>query len=239
MGNHYIPRYYLKGFTETQDSDLIWVVDKVLNSSYQTNITNVAQENHFYSPSTESYLAEIIEDPANKVIEKIRSERQYSIEDKWDLAKYMSVLLKRVPNSRELSKKWHEEITQSYINIIDAQEKKIEHQFIWEKVLPPEMTPDLALVLFMMKWDILVFENAPIFFTSDNPIYFPANLGLGDPAAEVTFPISTHNALFASWDEKLQDEYRTIDESIALDINKRTEFSSTRFLYCSRTTYAS
>ena len=239
MGNHYIPRYYLKGFTETQDSDLIWVFDKDLNKSYQANITNVAQENHFYSPSTESYLSDIIEDPANKVIEKIRSESQYSTEDKWDLAKYMSVLLKRVPNSRELSKKWHEEITQSHDIIIDALEKKAEHQFIWEKVLPPEMTPDIALVLFMMKWDILVYDNSSIFFTSDNPIYYPANLGLGDPSAEVTFPISTNIALFASWDEKLHDEYRTIDESIALDVNKRTEFSSTRFLYFSRNTYAS
>ena len=61
MGYHYIPRYYLKGFTEVDDSEFIWAYEKGTQNFFRTNIRNVAQETRFYSDETESYLTDAIE----------------------------------------------------------------------------------------------------------------------------------------------------------------------------------
>ncbi|MGJ8644029.1 MAG: DUF4238 domain-containing protein [Luteolibacter sp.] len=43
---HYVPRVYLQRFANTKEQ--IWVYDKELRNSFQTNVKNVAAENRFY-----------------------------------------------------------------------------------------------------------------------------------------------------------------------------------------------
>jgi len=71
MGHHYIPQYYLKGFTSSDD-DMIWVYEKGGSLKYRANVKIIAQKPNYYSPEVERYLANNIEDPANSVIKKIR-----------------------------------------------------------------------------------------------------------------------------------------------------------------------
>ena len=102
MGDHYIPQFYLKGFTETAYPDLIWVYRKGEESAFRTSIRNIAQENKFYSRDMEQYLANKVEEPANKVLRMIRKLQALTYEDKVTFSKYMMVLWKRVPEH----KKW-------------------------------------------------------------------------------------------------------------------------------------
>ena len=56
MGDHYVPRYYLKGFTK-DDGKRIWVYDKNERRSFATQVQSIANETAFYSPEVERYLA--------------------------------------------------------------------------------------------------------------------------------------------------------------------------------------
>jgi hypothetical protein len=72
MGDHYIPQFYLKGFTEKKDVDSLWVYKKN-GIPFKASIRKIAQENRLYSREAELYLANKVEGPANKVLEKIRN----------------------------------------------------------------------------------------------------------------------------------------------------------------------
>lgn len=109
--HHYIPRYYLKGFTESQSGSIIWVYEKGKQRRFRASINNVAHENYFYAikrregqrdtDAVETYLAEQVEEPANPVIQKIRNYVLPTQDERVQLSLYMDVMLKRVPQHRE------------------------------------------------------------------------------------------------------------------------------------------
>jgi hypothetical protein len=73
MGDHYIPKYYLKGFADISRPDFIWAFRNG-NQPFLTAIRKIAQEDDFYSREVELYLANDLEDPANKVIGKVQEQ---------------------------------------------------------------------------------------------------------------------------------------------------------------------
>ena len=103
MGDHYVPQYYLKGFSATGE-ELLWVYDKLNRSKFRTQAKNIANENRFYSPEVEQYLANVIEGPANSVLKAIREKNRLTDDDKRLLAEYMAVMWKRVPQGKQLFK---------------------------------------------------------------------------------------------------------------------------------------
>jgi hypothetical protein len=113
--HHYIPRFYLKGFTLKNEVDKIWVYPKNGDHPYVTNIANVALENHFYSTISENntkdsntiedYLAQKIEQPANPVIHKMRHGSNITYKEKRILSKYLMGIFTRVPYNRERVKR--------------------------------------------------------------------------------------------------------------------------------------
>ncbi len=66
--HHYVPRVYLKRFSEDQrkDKEKVWVFDKKNSSSFSTNVKNVASENKFYTMRQEDMKegvnVEVVED---------------------------------------------------------------------------------------------------------------------------------------------------------------------------------
>ncbi len=52
MGDHYVPRYYLKGFSQN-DGKTIYVYDKTERRSFKTQVKSIANETDFYSPEVE------------------------------------------------------------------------------------------------------------------------------------------------------------------------------------------
>tara|TARA_B100000959_G_C14989675_1_gene627219 strand:+ start:3700 stop:3900 length:201 start_codon:yes stop_codon:yes gene_type:complete len=66
MGDHYIPQQYLRGFLSSKDKR-IWVFEKGPSKPFLSKERKIANENNYYSPEIEVYLANAIETPANAV----------------------------------------------------------------------------------------------------------------------------------------------------------------------------
>ena len=100
MGDHYVPKYYLKGFS-TDNGKRILVYDKNEGQKLPTQVKSIANITGFYSREVEQYLANTIEGPANTVLKKIRNREQIKPRDKEILSEYMAVMIKRVPKGKK------------------------------------------------------------------------------------------------------------------------------------------
>lgn len=101
MGQHYIPEYYLNGFSDSLNSSNIWVYEKGSKRIFPSTIKNAANENNRWPASIEKYLANQIESPANPILDKIRNRQSLTQGDKDTLSAYMVVMLQRVPRGLE------------------------------------------------------------------------------------------------------------------------------------------
>ena len=265
MGHHYLPQYYLKGFSN--NSDFIWTYDKCSGKKFNTQIKNVANITNLYSTDFEQYSANNIEGPANVVLDKIRNKRPIDENDKKILSGYILVIWKRVPEALERFKKSVPKVgNELYKKIIedstsmDSQEpeknkltegnketiKAIIADLIsdppknlWEDNIPPEKTPRVVAAFNRMKWKFLVIDdkNAEIFLTCDNPVFIFMDIGIGNERSEVTFPISSKIALFTTWSNDLPHDYIPITKQAIREINRRTVNNASRYVFHSRDEY--
>jgi hypothetical protein len=63
-------------------------------------IDKVAQSRNFYSQTTEVILAESVERPANPIIAKLTSTQSINRSERFQLAHYIAVMMKRIPAHR-------------------------------------------------------------------------------------------------------------------------------------------
>lgn len=261
MLTHYVPRYYLSGFTQNSKPPLIWVYEKGSSQVFPTQIKNVACEKYYFPDNFETYLANEIEAPANIVLRKIRERKMITVKDKIALSNYMAVLWKRVPEAKKrfkvqapkisngISKKLFEKIEElkiknpSKANLLkkrrlEAQDilEKFEDnpsEEIWRSVIPPEMTPRISEALSKMTWRFFTCEEPNAFLTNDNPVFIFRHLGIGREYSELTFPISSYITLWATW--RYTDEgYFPANNQVIKEINRRTASVATRFIYFSK-----
>jgi len=261
MGKHYIPRYYLSGFTQNSSPPLIWVYEKGSSRVFATQIKNVACETYYFPDNFETYLANQIEAPANIVLRKIKKREMITAKDKITLSNYMIVLWKRVPEGKERLKEKAPKISDAikkdlYKKIEDLKIKnpskenlleKRRHEAqdilekfknnpseeIWRSVIPPEMTPKASEALSQMTWRFFICKEPNAFLTNDNPVFFFKHIGIGKEYSELTFPISNYITLWATW--RLIDEgYFYANNQIVKEINRRTASVATRFIYFSK-----
>ena len=258
MGTHYIPQHYLKGFTDPHAPSLIWVYEKGKPEPFRTNVKNIAHETDYYPDDVEQYLANTIEWPAQPVIDKIRKQELITPQDKARLAAYMVVMLKRVPRSRERRREMSPGIIDSVFGDLEMQlaellaaeptnevllrrrdevkqlrakyeaeiPREIDHQ-----LLPPETSPRLLAALQEMTWLFWVHDKEPVFLTSDNPVFYFEGIGVGQEHSEVTFPISSHIVLWATWRRNQLEEYVRIRETLIRELNRRTASAATRYVF--------
>jgi hypothetical protein len=106
MGQHYLPQHYLKGFASGLDSSTIWVFDKENYRRFQSSVVKVANENKYWSHEMESWMAQDIESPSNRVLDKIRNRQPLSANDKATLSIYIVTLLRRVPLGKKRAAAW-------------------------------------------------------------------------------------------------------------------------------------
>jgi hypothetical protein len=106
---HYIPRFYLKGFTEPNYEDYIWVYEKGKTEPIKLHIKNVAVQKHYYSftdhngeknITIEDALAEI-EGKTAPVFQKIKKHDDLNEDDRINFSYFLSTMITRVPNFRE------------------------------------------------------------------------------------------------------------------------------------------
>jgi hypothetical protein len=261
MGQHYIPQYYLEGFTNSAASSNIWVYKKGSSRIFRTAIKTVANENKRWSKSVEAYLANKIEAPAKPVLDKIRNRQPIAQGDKEVLSAYMVVMLKRVPRGMERTKtnapkvlnkvfasvendilKLIQEhpskasVLESRLQELHSLKSKYENEFpleLWYNNLTPDNTPGLLALLPAMTWIFLTSEKRQPFLANDNPVFFFESLGIGKPESEITFPISSTIALWAIWRKNLVEGYTTAKDAVIREINRRTASAATKYVYYS------
>ena len=258
MGDHYIPQYYLNGFTSSIDN-MVWVYEKGGSLKFQSQVKNIAHETNYYSPEVEKYLANDIEGPANSVIKKIRKCKKITQSEKEILAIYMIVMLKRVPQSKirmkkmapnvtqSLQQKWDKEISKLALENpsqkklfekrrieikanLDKYSKNIPKDF-WLELIPPDRTPNTVEAISKMTWLFLTYEKFPVFLTCDNPVFYFQEIGVGKAKSEITFPISSNIVLWATWRSDIQEGYSPIKNQAIKEINRRTATNATRYTY--------
>ncbi len=258
MGDHYLPQYYLKGFSQRSGRE-IWAYDKQEGRKFPTQVKSIASETRFYSPECEQYLANSIEGPANPVLKKIRNRGQVTDDDKKILADYMVVMMKRVPQGKKRVKevaptageKLCQLITQVFSiqacihperadffrrlkadsdEILDrlAQEPPKE---VWLNTIAPEKTPGVVDAIRGMTWRFFTVDEKPAFLTCDNPVFYFTSKGIGRLESEITFPICSHVTLWATWRPELSEGYFSATSQLVKEINRRTVRNATRYVY--------
>lgn len=261
MGQHYIPRYYLEGFSEFPNSSNIWVYEKGSNRKFRTAIKTIANENNRWPKSVEEYLANQIEAPTKPVLDKIRSRQPIIQSDKDTLSAYMVIMLQRVPKGLERTKAKAPEVLDQVFNdlkseitrlIVEHPSKKsvlqkrlqelpslklkYENDFpieVWYQNLKPDALPQVRAVLPAMTWIFLTSDKRQPFLTNDNPFFFFEGLGIGRPESEITFPISSTITLWATWHKNVLEGYIAAKENVIREINRRTASAVTKYAYYS------
>jgi hypothetical protein len=258
MGDHYIPKFYLKGFTENEKVDSIWVYNKN-GDTFKASIRKIAQENRLYSKEMEEFLANRVEDPANKITRKIRERQTLSEEEKVVFSQYMMVMWKRVPKHKkwvkskapeimnpvferieqqliELGKKYPEKIDlvekrkKELSEIRENKEDELIYE-IWLNNLAPDKTPQSVDVLAQMTWRFLIADEDQFFLTSDNPLFFFNWMGIGKELSEVSFPITKKIALWATWRSDISEGFFLTSSQAVKEINRRTASIAVQYLY--------
>lgn len=258
MGNHYVPQYYLKGFS-ADGGETVWAYDKADRRVYRAHTRNVATQTRFYSADLESYLANSVEDPAKPVIEKIRARVQISIQEKQTLAAYMICMMNRVPEGKKRTKLRAPSVKDEVIADIDrrlnvflrqnphqaelVEKRRSEtHELIeryakdapddlWFRTILRAKQSQVLPLLSSMTWRFLTFDRYPAFITSDNPVFFFTENGLVSPDSELSFPISSHVSLWATHRSDFQDGFSATTEQAVKELNRRTASRATRFAF--------
>jgi hypothetical protein len=141
-------------------------------------------------------------------------------------------LLEKDPTQAEILEKRRNEI-----NAILTKYAENIPKDLWLLLIAPENTPNILKVLQQMTWHFFTYDEAPIFLTCDNPIFYFRWLGIGKLESEVTFPISSNIVLWATWRKDLKGEYSQPGTQICKEINRRTVVNATRFVYHAKDEY--
>lgn len=258
MGHHYVPQFYLRGFT---DGNTIWVHDRNERRHFPSQPKTIANENNLYTDEIERHFANVIEGPANPAIEKVRECEPLTESDRLALAKYIVALWKRVPEARSrvaarlpeiaasVRQEIHNGLTATAVedpslaslaekrknevnNIIERVERE-RPPTIWRQSLATESSDSVITSLLSMQWRFLRSERLQ-FLTCDNPVFFFENEGIGRPTSELTVPFSSTVALWASRLPTPAATYLDARPAAVREINRRVAKNATRFVYAQR-----
>ena len=261
LGQHFVPQHYLRHFAVKGKPKLIWVYDKEIECFKELPIKNVAQAPRFYFEEDESALSEQVEGPALKPIETLRSGRGVSQDERRIVAKYLQAMLYRVPRMRirilrTLKRDFHSmvarlehkyqpfmqdpnsprelvsEFTKAFERLKQYDVENIPADFKKELLQRQWMSRRVVELLCLMTWRIIESASPNSFLTSDNPVYYFEWLGFGDPAVEVSVPLSSSVSLHASYrGAPLETLFIQANPSMVKEINRRTVSGAERFLF--------
>jgi hypothetical protein len=258
MGHHFVPIYYLSGFTR---NERLWVYDKTTRNVFKSQPDAIANERELYTEELEGLLNNSIEQPANRVLGKIRGRESLSADDREALAVYIVTLWKRGPVGRarvmeqipdtvreitdDLERQIHElkgrEIltNERYFNLLSqtvkARQKLMTNPPIetWWSLLAPSTSRNVVNALLKMNWAFLSDPRGEV-LTSDNPVYFFPWAGLSRPGSELIFPIDQHTAMLATNESFPTGTYFSGNGAALREINRRTMTNTDRHLIASQ-----
>lgn len=258
MGHHYVPQFYLRAFS---DKSSIWAYDKSARRHFKTNVKAIANENGMYSEELENRLAGTVEDPANPVLAKINRRLVIDSEERSRLANYIVVMWKRVPRARErvmdilpkaaldvgdrLNRELDEleqqmpgsshKIADLKRRVDESLKEQIENPAaeLWHGNVESSSSPRVVEALLSMNWTFLYSERMQ-YLTSDNPVFFFEEEGIGRPTSELSFPVSSSVTLVANRGASRGMQFIPANPQVVRALNRRTATNSTRFVYACR-----
>jgi hypothetical protein len=108
--HHFIPRFYLNGFTDPFDSEFLWIYDKQTGKIFKSKPINVGYRRHYHSykdkdgvkdtNTFEEALSEL-ESAVAPIIVKLKQFIMPNIEERQILSFFIHNMMTRVPNYRE------------------------------------------------------------------------------------------------------------------------------------------
>jgi len=262
MGHHYVPQKYLKAFEDPNAPACVWQFDKQAGkfSTAALAIKQIAQERSYYDEAVEVKLNELVECPANPVLDKLRSGSfELSKNERASLSVYMATMIKRVPKNR---RRGFEAAPQALANVAAelrdqirelaqvgqlaaekaekhlAETDAVESKFaasppleIIEQIENPWPSEAMVQLIFAMHWRFVAATGRDYFLTCDNPAYFFSCYGLGTDNSELTFPVSPVLALFGSWTPIRSSDCVVTCNRFVKEANRRLASGATRFVF--------
>lgn len=159
------------------------------------------------------------EKPSNELLLKLRAGKGLSFEEKKVFSAYIALMYRRVPKRNQFLtttyyeimneipwNSWQEHFQKAgqfgrALEVVRLREKYLANPdrelILRGMVTPLEKVPE---VMSQMKWVLCVAPGTRCFVTSDSPVVFPEEKGIGNKDAFLLFPISAHVALFATWE---------------------------------------
>ena len=263
MGQHKNPQEYLRHFGIPPDRREIWQFD-TQNSEFNHRpvpIKNAAQARNYYSADDERMLAEDIEAPAHRPLNKLRNGEPLIPDDRSNIAWYINAMVRRGPRARNHALEMLPTEFQTYRDrLIENLDQMIQtYGFAradWLKALDQlgdlisrgevsdrddmvrsqHLVGLVALSVFHMQWVVVHSNQNGEFITNDNPVFFTEGIGLSHPLAELSVPLSPDTALHASW-RGLEFGLIHIDATqnqLIKEINRRTVQIADRMLFSRR-----
>ena len=258
MGHHYLPQFYLRGFS---DGNTIWVHDRLESRTFGSQPKTVANETKMYTAELEQYLANVVEDPAKPAIERVRGRLPLTEAERGYLANYVVALWKRVPEGRtrvaermpevaaDVRMNLHEELAAAVADnpslsaLAEARKQQVDRitsayqsnpqPDVWQQSLAEASSARVTDSLLSMEWRFLCSDQAQ-FITCDNPVFFFSHEGIGRPTSELTIPFSSTIALWANRRSMTAPPHLRATPAIVREINRRTASNATRFVYSER-----
>lgn len=238
----------------------LWVYDREMHRSFQSQAKSVANETELYSRDVESKLAKELDDPAVLALRSFSEGKPLSPEDRELVARFLFVQWKRTPRARErvisTMPAAEGEVERELLAEIDRaaaldsefarraeglreQVCKVlrdrtheERTALWQQLVLETTGPLVHQVIKSMNW-VLVRAPANSLLTCDNPMYFHEHEGLGGEQSELTFPLSPTTALWATRGPIPNGAILKESASMAREINRRTAHNSARWVFFS------
>lgn len=258
MGHHYLPQYYLRGFAPSFGRQ-IWAFDRQENRSFCTNVRNIANETNLYSDELERKLAEEIEGPAMRALDRVRACENLNEVDRHALSTYIVAMWKRVPKSRrrlrrfmpQVTKEVREEVHRAIDVLVQqrpdlttaGERRKAETtevlsryqsdppQSIWHYGVDPANAPRIVEAVAAMAWTFWVSDSEGAFVTCDDPVFIFEGLGIGRPDSELSFPVSGKVSFWGTWRKGRTLHYVQARNAVVRELNRRCIKNCERFVF--------
>lgn len=237
--------------------------DKVRCQWSHAAIDKVAQERDYYPPDVEERLAKEVELPGHQALDCLRSHKPLSQVNRDAFAYYLGVFVMRVPTKRRKGHALIPEVLGSTMaeareevariateeNAIRVKEwlavvDKLEQQYrvqppanVIAQINSPWPSAQVVEAIRRMTWRIVDIPSDHFLLTTDNPAFFFDGYGLGTEKSELTFAVSSNQALLGSYQGPPETTmFLKPKTALIKEINRRLASGAERFVFASRRT---
>ena len=243
-----------------EKKSFIWMYDKLKGTATNASIDTVAQQAGFYDEDVEDELNKQVEIPGNDVINKIQRCEPISEFDRMHLTYYIATMIRRVPAARAKAEQYIPQIVEEVprefrawveeahrvgdiddetlarrlaeITVAEEKFKKQPPEEVINQIRTPWPFQSMLVVIHSMNWRVIRTAGPSFFLTSDNPVSFFEDRGLGHHESEVTFPLCSDMLLHCGWQRCAEMTWEdNVKEYLVKEFNRRTAVGAKRFVF--------